>query len=176
MRLISLDEAAPSAHAPLSHLQGLRSGSRCSCAGPALAICFAQVLAMFRACRSLSLQKPTTRPALPPARPWIHNDTECFARIDVSHNQSPVLKWSTQNHASRIKKADIRSYLWLGLSLTNLHLPGVSIVAHVRSPAVVVAGLGGVSGVLACTAAGGSKRTAGYQCLKSTRPLPVSYM
>ena len=36
---------------------------------------------------------------------------------------SPVVKWSTQNHASRIKKADICSYLWLGLSLTNLHLP-----------------------------------------------------
>ena len=38
----------------------------------------------------------------------------------ASHNQNPLLKWSTQNHASRNKKADIRSYLLLGLSLTNL--------------------------------------------------------
>ena len=38
--------------------------------------------------------------------------------------QNPVLKWSTQNHASRIKKADIRSCLWPGDCLTNLHLPG----------------------------------------------------
>ena len=36
--------------------------------------------------------------------------------------QSPV--WSeSQNHASRIK-AEIRSYFWLGLYLTNLRLPG----------------------------------------------------
>ena len=28
---------------------------------------------------------------------------------ELSHNQNPVLKWSTQNHASGIKKADIRS-------------------------------------------------------------------
>ena len=35
-----------------------------------------------------------------------------------------VLEWSTQNHASRTKKADIRSYFCLGLYLTNLHLPG----------------------------------------------------
>ena len=35
----------------------------------------------------------------------------------VSHNQNPVLKWSTestQNHASRIQKADLRSDFWLG--------------------------------------------------------------
>ena len=47
----------------------------------------------------------------------------------MSHNQNPVLKWSTQNHASRIKQADIRSYLRLGLSLTNLH-PRVLTVAQ----------------------------------------------
>ena len=45
----------------------------------------------------------------------------------LSYNQNSVLEWSTQNHASRIKKADIRSYLWLGLALTNLHLPGCSL-------------------------------------------------
>ena len=39
--------------------------------------------------------------------------------------KTPLLTWSeSQNHASRIKKADLRRYLWLGLSLTNLHLPG----------------------------------------------------
>ena len=44
-----------------------------------------------------------------------------------------VLKWSTQNHASRIKKVDTRSCVWLGLSLTNLHLPeSVLIVAHMK--------------------------------------------
>ena len=40
------------------------------------------------------------------------------ARIEIhthlSHNQNPALKWSTQNHASRIKTAEIRSYLWQG--------------------------------------------------------------
>ena len=36
----------------------------------------------------------------------------------VGGNQNPVSKWSTQNHASRIKKADTRSYFWLGLPLT----------------------------------------------------------
>ena len=48
----------------------------------------------------------------------------------MSHKQNPVLKWSTQNHASRIKKADLRSYFWLGLSL-NLHQsPGFEHVTH----------------------------------------------
>ena len=45
----------------------------------------------------------------------------------------PVFKWLTQNHASRIKKADIRSYLWLGLSFTNrIIYPGFEHVAHLR--------------------------------------------
>ena len=47
----------------------------------------------------------------------------------VSHNQNPVLQWSTQNHAARINKADIRNYFWLGLPLTNLHLPGFDFVS-----------------------------------------------
>ena len=50
------------------------------------------------------------------AREW----TEFRKRVTV---KPLVLKWSTQKHASRIKKTDIRSYLWLGSSLTNLHLP-----------------------------------------------------
>ena len=41
----------------------------------------------------------------------------------ISLAQNPVLNWLTQNHASKIKQADIRSYFWLGLSLANLHLP-----------------------------------------------------
>ena len=48
----------------------------------------------------------------------------------MSHNQDPVLRWYTQNHASRIKKADIRSYFWLGSSLTNLHLPESVLIAR----------------------------------------------
>ena len=49
--------------------------------------------------------------------------------------QNPVLKWSqSQNHASRIKKADIRHYFWLGLALTNLHQsPGFEQVAQILS-------------------------------------------
>ena len=34
-----------------------------------------------------------------------------------------VQKWLTQNHTSRIRKADIRNYFRLGLPLTDLHLP-----------------------------------------------------
>ena len=45
----------------------------------------------------------------------------------LSHNQNPVLKWLTQNHV-RICKGG-RNYLWLGLSLTNLHLPGFDCVS-----------------------------------------------
>ena len=39
------------------------------------------------------------------------------ARSKMRHNPSQELRWSTQNHASRMKKADIRSCLWLGLIL-----------------------------------------------------------
>ena len=48
--------------------------------------------------------------------------------LNLSQNQNPVLTW----YASRIRQADIRSYLWLGLSLTNLHLPRFLIVAHLQ--------------------------------------------
>ena len=44
-----------------------------------------------------------------------------MARLSHTPNRS-VQKWRTQNHASRTRKADLR-YLWLGSSLTNLHLP-----------------------------------------------------
>ena len=40
----------------------------------------------------------------------------------LSHNQNPVLKWLTQNHVRKHKGG--RNYFLLGLSLTNLHLPG----------------------------------------------------
>ena len=52
----------------------------------------------------------------------------------MSHNQSPVLKWSTQNHVKNQEGG--RSYLWLGLSPTNLHQPSstqVVIVALVKN-------------------------------------------
>ena len=41
--------------------------------------------------------------------------------LQVSDNQNgSVLKWSTQNHVKNSEGG--RNYLWLGLSLTNLHL------------------------------------------------------
>ena len=45
-------------------------------------------------------------------------------RVQVSHNQNLVHKWCTQaqNHVKSLEGG--RSYLWLGSSLTNLHLPG----------------------------------------------------
>ena len=45
-----------------------------------------------------------------------------LSRPQASHNQNPVLKWSTQNHVKR--KEGGRNYFGLGLPLTNLHLPG----------------------------------------------------
>ena len=52
-----------------------------------------------------------------------------------SESQSkPRKTWSTQNHASRIKKADIRNYFWLELPLTNLdQSPVFEDVAQVTS-------------------------------------------
>ena len=54
--------------------------------------------------------------------------------------KSQVFKWSTQNHASRMKKPKIRNYLWPGdcrLSLTNLHQsPGFEHVAQLTNPCV----------------------------------------
>ena len=42
-------------------------------------------------------------------------------QAQMSRNQNLVLKWSTQNHVQDLEGG--RSYLWLGLALTNLHLP-----------------------------------------------------
>ena len=50
-----------------------------------------------------------------------HGTLACHPR-HLSHNQNPVLKWSTQNHVKNSEGG--RSYFWLGLSLANLHLPG----------------------------------------------------
>ena len=44
------------------------------------------------------------------------------ADIQLSHNQSPVLKWSTQNHASRIKKAAATISGWDCSLLTFIYL------------------------------------------------------
>ena len=56
-----------------------------------------------------------------------------FASLQISDNHNLVLKWSTQHHASIIRKAFFfRSYLWLGLPLTNrIIYPGFEQVAHV---------------------------------------------
>ena len=53
----------------------------------------------------------------------------------LSHNQNPVLKWSTQNHASSIKKAELRSYLWQGDCplLTLITYPGFEHVTRCGS-------------------------------------------
>ena len=70
------------------------------------------------------LLKPTKKVA--PQNQVHKNQLSYLNKKHVSHNQNSVLKWSeSQNHASGIKKADSRSYLWLGLSLTNLHLPSL---------------------------------------------------
>ena len=52
-------------------------------------------------------------------------------KVHLSHNQNPVLKWSTQNNVKN-EEGGRRGYLCLGLSLTNLHLRGVLIVAHLQ--------------------------------------------
>ena len=48
------------------------------------------------------------------------------AQPHMSDNQNLLLKWSTQNHARNYQKAAATIYLWLGLSLTKLHLPEFS--------------------------------------------------
>ena len=64
-----------------------------------------------------------------PAAPALRSHTDQIvdglpAKLAFPADQNPVGIWSTQSHASRIKKPDIRGYLWLGSSLTNLQLPG----------------------------------------------------
>ena len=51
------------------------------------------------------------KPSAPASEWWEMPWENLPADHDMSHNQSPVLKWSTQNHASRIK-ADIRNSFW----------------------------------------------------------------
>ena len=51
-------------------------------------------------------------------------------RQQMSHNQNLAQKWSTQHHASRIKKADLRSYLWQGDSPLASNYPGFEDVAQ----------------------------------------------
>ena len=50
------------------------------------------------------------------------SNCELGSSLQMSHNQHPVLKWSTQNHVKDLEGG--RHLFWLGLSLTNLHLPG----------------------------------------------------
>ena len=50
---------------------------------------------------------PAARPAPPELRP-------STPLLNLSRNQRPVQKWSTQNHASRTKKAEFRSYMARG--------------------------------------------------------------
>ena len=59
---------------------------------------------------------------------WLHQQVlrQVVARqaqATCGDQNRSVPKRSTQNHVG-IKKAEIRSSLWLGLSLTYLHLPG----------------------------------------------------
>ena len=58
--------------------------------------------------------------------PQWQGTTGCGARPrpvnQMSHNQNPVLKLPT--HKNLRNSEGGRSYLWLGLSLTNLYLPG----------------------------------------------------
>lgn len=47
--------------------------------------------------------------------------------LQMSHNENPVQAWLTQNHASRVKKAEFRCYLWQG------NRPGKGIVPDLPS-------------------------------------------
>ena len=56
---------------------------------------------------------------------WPSQGRNRLINLHVSHNQNPVLKWSTQNHASRIKKAEFRSYFRQGdCPLLTFTIPG----------------------------------------------------
>ena len=68
---------------------------------------------------------------------WKRNKT------DLSHNQNPVLQWLTQNHASRIKKADIRSYLWQGdCPVLTFIYPGLGLLSHPKGGGFGAGGFG----------------------------------
>ena len=55
---------------------------------------------------------------------------------NMSRNQNLVQKWSTQNHIKNLEGG--RNYFWLGLPLTNLHLPGFSLWLTCRWSVVFV--------------------------------------
>ena len=59
------------------------------------------------------------REMTPVPDPW---RSEVRGHSSLSHNQHPVLKWSTQNHASRIKKAAAAIYGWDCPLLTFIYL------------------------------------------------------
>ena len=50
----------------------------------------------------------------------------------MSHNQNPVLNWSTQGHVKNLEGG--RSYFWLGSSLTSFICPGFDCDSHVCVP------------------------------------------
>ena len=80
----------------------------------------------------LHVKLPALRPPLPPllcGRPrLILQGTQIMgvAKIledHLSHNRTPVLQWSTQNHASRIKMRISATISGWDCPLPNLHLP-----------------------------------------------------
>ena len=56
----------------------------------------------------------------------------------MSHNQNPVLKWSTQNH---VNSEGGYPQLWLGLSLANLHLPKSVLIVALMISGVPTSGI-----------------------------------
>ena len=77
--------------------------------------------------------KPPTRWGKSSDPSWIPENVA--SEPNLSHTQNPELKWSTPNHASRIKKAGILSYLWQGdcPPLTFIYPVGGLIVAQIGS-------------------------------------------
>ena len=64
--------------------------------------------------RAARCEAPGAVPTKPPRR-----------RRHLGHNQNPVFKMvDPEPYLKKNKRADIHSFLWLGVSLANLHLPG----------------------------------------------------
>ena len=79
--------------------------------------------------RKRNLRHPAhmpTRVTWPPLGGSQNNGFPAYLKItprdQLSHSQHPVVKWSTPSHVKNYEGG--RSYFWLGLSLTDLHLPG----------------------------------------------------
>ena len=71
-------------------------------------------------------QKQKRGPNSGNANRWVVSAPAC-----LFHNRREPHMSSSKPSIKMVEKADICSYLWLGLSLTNLHLPGFDCGSHV---------------------------------------------